>query len=69
LIGQLSAPSQAHRRLQGLTVLLHRGAQRIATATTNQIGEFQLEFDDPAEDLTLAVGSDPDTTIIPLGTL
>jgi hypothetical protein len=69
LTGQITMPSHLDRRVSGVPALLHRGMQRVAKATTNQHGEFHLEFDGPADDLSLALGSDPDPTVISLGTL
>ena len=68
LIGQVTMPSHVDRRIAGLPALLHRGTERVARATTNDLGEFEMEFEGPAEDLSLALGSESDPTVISLGT-
>lgn len=65
LIGQVTAS----RHPIALQVLLNNGRQKIAQAATNDLGEFELEFENPGDSLTLALGSDEDVTVISLGTL
>jgi hypothetical protein len=69
MVGQLTMPVQVRRGVQGITVQLHTGAEVLAKGATNTLGEFHLEFEDPGIDVTLAFGSDPDSTVIPLGML
>jgi len=69
MVGQLTVPVQVRRGVQGMNVQLHTGAEVLAKGATNKLGEFHLEFEDPGVDVTLAFGSDPDATIIPLGML
>jgi hypothetical protein len=69
MVGQLTVPVQVRRGVQGMNVRLHTGAEVLAKGATNKLGEFHLEFEDPGIDVTLALGSDPDSTVIPLGML
>jgi hypothetical protein len=68
VVGQVTVASAGDRRVAGMPALLHRGLQRVARATTNDDGEFEMEFEGPAQDLSLALGSDPNPTVITLGT-
>lgn len=68
MVGQLTMSSHLNGRVAGIPALLHRGLERIAGATTNNLGEFEMEFEGPADELSLALGSEPDATVISLGT-
>jgi hypothetical protein len=69
LIGQITSPSDADRHVDGMPVLLQRGASHLARAATSRHGEFQIEFDGPVDDLSLTIGAGRDITLISLRTL
>ena len=69
VIGQISAPRQTDRQFAGLEVGIHKRGRALAKATTNQFGEFQIEFEGPADALFLVFGPDPAATAISLNTL
>ena len=69
IIGEITASSHFTGRKASQPVVLRSRGLTIADATTNKRGEFQLEFDRPAEELTLTLGVDRHTTFITLGTL
>ena len=69
LIGQVTAPERSGLCPPGMDVRLCNGYQVVAKGATNRLGEFQLEFEDPSVDLTLAFGSDQPSTVIHLGML
>jgi len=69
IIGEISAPSHLAGRKASQPIVLRSRGLSIADATTNKRGEFQLEFARPAEELTLTLGADRQTTVITLGTL
>jgi len=69
LIGQITSPSDVDRHVDGMPVLLQRGASHLARAATSQHGEFQMEFDGPVDDLSLTIGAGRDMTLISLRTL
>ena len=69
IIGQITAPSHLAGSNARQPVTLRGRGLSVAGATTNKRGEFLLEFAGPAEELTLTLGVDRDTTVITLGTL
>jgi hypothetical protein len=66
LIGQVLSRSASERAAQKVTVRLQQGTLLLAETTTNQHGEFQLEFE-ASQNLCLAIGhSEADEIILPL---
>ena len=53
LVGQVMDATESKKGLNELPVVLRSGEQRRARTKTNQVGEFQLEFD-PEEELHLS---------------
>ena len=65
LVGQVLNRSGEQRAPQGVAVYLQEGKQAIAETSTNQFGEFQLEFD-ASRIIWLAIGRDQDAIVLPL---
>ena len=59
LVGQILDRASETRAAHGLKVRLLQGQQAVSDATTNQHGEFQLEFD-AATDVCLSIGQEQD---------
>jgi len=55
VVGQVLHRAGKERAAQGLAVLLQEGSRQIAETSTNQFGEFQLEFES-AKSLSISVG-------------
>jgi hypothetical protein len=68
LVGQIGSQIHSHD-MEGTHVLLHTARRRIAKAAVNDLGEFQMEFQHPADDMTLTCIMQNGVTVIPLGTL
>ena len=65
VVGQVLNRVAADRKVQGVTVRLQTGKVPIAQTVTNQLGEFQLEFE-ASNDLCLSVGNEDNEIILPL---
>jgi hypothetical protein len=67
VVGQLMhAPAPVKPAVAGLSVTLSSGQSSVASTTTNQLGEFQLEIDS-RKDHTIAVGiGDEFAVVVPL---
>jgi hypothetical protein len=66
VVGQVLHRAGKERAAQGLAVLLQEGSRQIAHTSTNQFGEFQLEFDS-AKSLSISVGrGKADEIVLPL---
>jgi hypothetical protein len=66
VVGQVLHRAGKERGAQGLAVLLQEGSRQIAETSTNQFGEFQLEFDS-AKNLSISVGrGKSDEIVLPL---
>ena len=63
LVGQILDRTSETRASQGLKVRLLQGQQAVSDTTTNQHGEFQLEFDAGA-DMCLSIGHEPDRMVV-----
>ena len=63
LIGQVLNRAGKGRVAQGVAVRLREGKSRVAETTTNQFGEFQIEFD-AAKDLCVSIGADEENGIV-----
>jgi hypothetical protein len=55
LVGQIMDRAQSKQAVEGLTVQVHKGDAQLIGTSTNQFGEFQLEFD-AAGDLYISIG-------------
>jgi hypothetical protein len=69
LIGQITSPPPVTQSFEGLPVLLRQGTKQVASTSTTRFGEFQMDFDGPADDLSLSIGADHDATVISLHTI
>jgi hypothetical protein len=58
LVGQVLNRTGIGRTSQGLTVRLQEGKRPIAETSTNQFGEFQLEFNSSSDKLYVSVNRD-----------
>lgn len=66
LVGQVLNRTGKERGAQGLAVLLQDGKRPIAETSTNQFGEFQIEFD-AAKSLSISVRrNQSDIIVLPL---
>jgi hypothetical protein len=66
VVGQVLNRAGREWAAQGLAVLLQDGKRPIAETSTNQFGEFQLEFDE-AKSLSISVRrSESDVIVLPL---
>jgi hypothetical protein len=63
LVGQILDRTSETRAAQGLKVRLLQGQQAVSDTTTNQHGEFQLEFD-AGTDMCLSIGHEPDRMVV-----
>lgn len=67
LVGQVLDQSSPERTIKDVTVSIYNGQNEVASTSTNQFGEFQLELGPEVEkDLHLAVGLESNNVIIPL---
>ena len=66
LVGQVLHRSGRDRAAQGLTVRLYEDAQPIAEASTNQFGEFQLEFESSGSLSIFVSKNETDEVVLPL---
>jgi anti-sigma factor RsiW len=67
MIGQITSPDRGHAPVEGSHVLLERQTEVVARATTNGLGEFQLEFEDLVADLSLTFAFQQSGTVVKLG--
>lgn len=59
LTGQIFDQSSPHQAVKDTVVMLHSGDADLSTTTTNQFGEFHLEFSPkPGAELHLHIGND-----------
>jgi hypothetical protein len=65
LVGQVLNRTGKDRGAQGVAVRLQERKLPLAETTTNQFGEFQLEFD-AAADLCVSIGADENGIVLPL---
>jgi hypothetical protein len=63
IVGQVLNRSGAERSAQGVSVSLQEGKQAIAQTSTNQFGEFQLEFS-AAGELCVSIGRKQENEIL-----
>ena len=63
LVGQILDRTSETRAAQGLKVQLLQGQQAVIDTTTNQHGEFQLEFD-AGKDMCLSIGHEQDRMVM-----
>jgi hypothetical protein len=63
LVGQILDRTSETRAAQGLKVRLLQGQQAVSDTTTNQHGEFQLEFDAGAN-MCLSIGHEQDRMVV-----
>src|SRR5438093_663141 len=63
LVGQVLDRASETRAAQGLKVRLLQGQQAVSDTTTNQHGEFQLEFDAGAN-MCLSIGHEQDRMVV-----
>jgi hypothetical protein len=66
LTGQVAMPANAHHHFEGIPVVVLRHARVVAKTTTNQLGEFHMEFEGQADDVSLALGFESGGTVIAL---
>jgi len=66
LVGQVMAPKATADYAAGVPVVVLRGTQVVAKATTNRLGEFQTEFGGPAHGVSLALGLTEHGTVLSL---
>jgi hypothetical protein len=69
LLGQVTVSPDRNRSAEGVQILVLNHTTTIATATTNKLGEFHVEFEPPTGDLSLALGFEDEETLITLGRL
>ena len=63
LVGQILDRTSETRAAQGLKVQLLHGQQAVTHTSTNQHGEFQLEFD-AGKDMCLSIGHEKDRMVV-----
>jgi hypothetical protein len=66
LTGQVASPANAHHHFEGIPVVVLRHARVVAKTTTNRLGEFHMEFEGQADDVSLALGFEGGGTVIAL---
>jgi hypothetical protein len=66
LTGQVAMPSNAHHHFEAIPVVVLRHARILAKTTTNRFGEFHIEFEGQADDVSLALGFERGGTVIAL---
>ena len=66
LTGQVTMPGNAQAQFDGIPVVVLRHARIIAKTTTNSLGEFQTEFEGPADNVSIAFGFEGGGTVISL---
>jgi len=66
LTGQVAMPANAHHHFEDIPVLVLRHARIVAKTTTNRLGEFHIEFEGQADDVSLALGFEGGGTVIAL---
>ena len=66
LTGQVAMPANAHHHFEGIPVVVLRHARVVAKTTTNRLGEFQMEFEGQADDVSIALGFKDGGTVIAL---
>lgn len=54
LVGQVASRKHPHRWMNGLPVAIHSGAAVLATASTNEFGEFELEYT-PRQNMSIRI--------------
>jgi hypothetical protein len=64
LVGQVLNRTGIERTSQGLTVRLQEGKRPIAETSTNQFGEFQLEFNSSSDKLCVSVNRDKSNEVV-----
>ena len=65
VVGQVLNRKSAGRAAQEVPVRLMEGKVARANTATNQLGEFQIEFD-PGQNLCLSIGHEEDEIVLPL---
>ncbi len=69
ILGQITAPKNIPQPPRHVDVVVLRETSVVARATTNDLGEFQVEFDGGADDISIALGSNDHGTVLTLGNL
>jgi hypothetical protein len=69
MLGQITSAQTPNPQVEGSRVVLERDTREIARGVTNQLGEFELEFDGPASDLSLTFVLAQCQVVVRLGTL
>jgi hypothetical protein len=64
--GQVAMPANALQLFEGIPVIVLRHARILAKTTTNRFGEFHIEFEGQADDVSLALGFEGGGTVIAL---
>jgi hypothetical protein len=69
LVGQVTAPKGLEEHAEGVPVVILRHLKVVAEATTNRLGEFQVEVEGSRDDLSVALRLKEQGRVLSLGLL
>jgi hypothetical protein len=69
LVGQVTAPKSLEEHAEGVPIVILRQMNVVAEATTNRLGEFQVEIEGSPDDLSVALMLKEQRTVLSLSSL